>query len=195
MIKNFDSQLIDNIANEIRGGKNPNQKLLEVSEFTEQFLNNQLTKRIIKRKMKHIVMLVDYFNDANFGESVLKQKGYFVNSFVSDVPAEHRIKAHKPDIVLIDVLSNKFDGWQVACNTKKLYPSTQCVGIIHPRQVQMIELDQFSEVFDFFLILPLTEENLSLFPQIKRETSKERLQKKVRLVQAINRFKLPPLRR
>lgn len=192
MIKNFNSQLIDNIANEIIKGKDPNQKLIEIGAFTEQFLNNQLTNRIIKHNMKHVVMLVDYFNDAAFGEDILREKGYFVNSFVSSVPAEHRIRAHKPDIVIIDVLSNKFDGWQVACNTKKLYPNTQCVGIIHPRQIQMIELGQFSEVFDFFLILPLSKETLTLFPPVKRETSKERLQKKVRLVQAINRFKLTP---
>ena len=45
MIKNFDSTLIDKMINEIQGGKNESKKREEISEFTKQFYNDQLSKK------------------------------------------------------------------------------------------------------------------------------------------------------
>lgn len=191
MIRNFDSSLIDKMVNEIQGGKDESKKREEISVFTKQFYNNQLSKKIKKHNLKNVVMLIEYFNDSDTIENNMREKGYIVNSSENQELAESRITAHKPDLVIIDSLSTKFNGYEVAKKTKRLYPKTLLISIIHPRQVNMIEMNNFSEVFDYFLILPLTDNILEIFPKVHVSTSKERLRKKIRLVQNINRLKLP----
>ena len=135
--------------------------------------------------------LMEYFNDSDIIENNMREKGYIVNSSENQELAESRITAHKPDLVIIDSLSTKFNGYEVAKKTKRLYPKTLLISIIHPRQVSMIEMKNFSSVFDYFLILPLTDNILEIFPKVHVSTSKERLRKKIRLVQNINRLNLP----
>ena len=96
-------------------------------------------------------MLIEYFNDSDTIENNMREKGYIVNSSENQELAESRITAHKPDLVIIDSLSTKFNGYEVAKKTKRLYPKTLLISIIHPRQVNMIEMNNFSEVFDYFL--------------------------------------------
>jgi DNA-binding NtrC family response regulator len=191
MIKNLDSNLIDEMINEIKGGKSTSTKNQEIDTFTRKFHDNQLYKKILKKNLKNVVMLIEYYNDSDLIEENMKHKGYFVNSFANQELAENRIRAHNPDIVIIDSLSNKFDGYEVAKKAKQLYPNTIFISIIHSRQVNMIDMERFSEIFDYFLILPLNTEKLEMFPKVHIITAKERLRNKVRLVQNINRLKLP----
>lgn len=193
MLKNFNGSLVDELVNEIHGKKSSFTKLTETQQFIRDFLDCQLTKKIINGKLKHVVMLIDKYNDADIVENSLKKKGYFVNSFFDQYSAESRIVAHKPDIIIVDVLSNKFDGYEVIEKAKRLYPNTIAVAIMHNRQISMIDMTNFSQIFDNFFILPITDHLMEIFPPVKRETAKERLRKKVRVVQAINRLRFPPI--
>lgn len=62
---------------------------------------------------KKILMVEDEADIRDAVEASLKSRGYLVIAAADGEEALHKVKSEKPDLVLLDIIMPKLDGWQV----------------------------------------------------------------------------------
>ena len=61
--------------------------------------------------------------------SLLIESGYDVNTAISGPEGLHKAKIHKPDLILLDIMMPKMDGYQVLSELKK-DPTTSSIPVV-----------------------------------------------------------------
>ncbi|MDR0908937.1 MAG: response regulator [Spirochaetaceae bacterium] len=141
--------------------------------------------------MKKILVVDDEPINVDFFELMLSKLGFEVSSAVDGEDALDKIKASKPDLILLDIIMPKMDGWQLTKILKKddkfkSIPIIMLTGMSEIRdKVEGFELgidDYITKPFNFSEVLARVRavlRNHELFSQIEARAKRLTLAEKI----------------